>query len=59
MLVGGKPIISLFIYLPSKSLLSTRLLKPLIYPLLLFNSLNLLHIVYYPLLYYKRLELKP
>ena len=57
--IGRKPAISLFIYLPSKSLLFTRLLRPFIHPPLLFNSLNLPHVVYCPLLYYKRLKLKP
>jgi len=59
-LIGRKPAISLFIHPPSKSLLSTRLRRPLIYPLLLlFNSLDLPHAVYYPPLFYKRLRLKP
>src|SRR6266704_5984964 len=50
---GGKPAISLFIHPPFKSLLSTSLLKPLIHPLLLFNSLDLPHTAYCPPLYYK------
>jgi len=57
--IGGKPIISLFIYLLSKSLSSTYLLRPFIYPLLLFNNLNLPYIVYYSPLYYKGFKLNP
>ena len=58
-LIGGKPVISLFIYPLSKSLLSTRLLRPFIHPPLLFNNLDLLHIVYCFPLYYKRFKLRP
>jgi len=58
-LISGKLAINLFIYPPSKSLLSTCLLKPFIYPPLLFNSLNLLYVVYYFPLYYKGFKLKP
>ena len=54
-----KPAMSLFIHPPSKSPLSTRLLRPLIYPPLLFNSLDLPHTVYCPPLYYKRYRLGP
>src|SRR6266702_525246 len=57
MLAGGKPVMSLFIHPPFKSLLSTHLLKPFIYPPLLFNSLDLLHAAYCPLLFYKGLRL--
>jgi len=57
--VGRKPAINLFIYPLFKNLLSTCLLRPFIYLPLLFNNLNLLHVVYYPLLYYKRFKLKP
>ena len=59
MFIGRKPIISLFIHPPSKSLLSTCLLRPLIYLFLLFNSLDLPYTAYYPPLYYKGFKLKP
>ena len=58
-LAGGKPAISLFIHPLSKSLLSTRLLRPLIHPPLLFNSLDLPHAAYCPPLFYKGLRLGP
>ena len=58
-LTGGKPTISLFIHPLFKSPLSTRLLRPLIHPPLLFNSLDPLHAAYYPPLYYKGLRLGP
>src|SRR6266702_806198 len=49
-----KPAISLFIHPPSKSLSSTRLLRPLIYPPLLFNSLDPPHVAYCPPLFFKK-----
>ena len=58
-LIGGKPVISLFIHPLSKSLLSTCLLRLFIYLLLLFNSLDLLYTAYYPPLFYKGFRLKP
>src|SRR6266571_3490066 len=58
-LAGGKPAMSLFIHPPSKSPLSTRLLRPLIHPPLLFNSLDLLYAAYCPPLYYKGPRLGP
>src|SRR6266568_2545543 len=51
-LVGGKPAISLFIHLPFKSLLFTRLLRP-------FNNLHLLYIAYYSPLFYKGFGVRP
>ena len=54
-----KPVMSLFIYLPSKSYSSTRLLRPLIHPPLLFNSLDLPYAAYYPPLFYKGPRLGP
>ncbi len=47
-----KPAMSLFIHPPSKSPSSTRLLRPLIHPPLLFNSLDPPHAAYCPPLYY-------
>ena len=58
-LAGGKPAISLFIHPPFKNLLSTCLLRPLSHLPLLFNSLDLPHMVYCPLLYYKGPRLGP
>ena len=55
----GKPAISLFIHPPSKSPLSTRLLRPLIYPPLLFNSLDPPYAAYCPSLFYKGFRLRP
>ena len=58
-LASGKPAISLFIHPLSKSLLSTRLLRPLIHPPLLFNSLDPPYVVYCPPLFYKGFRLGP
>ena len=58
-MLAGTPAISLFIHPPSKNLSSTRLLRPLIHPPLLFNSLDLPHAAYYPPLFYKGLRLGP
>ncbi len=54
-----KPAMSLFIHPPSKSPSSTRLLRPLIHPPLLFNSLDPPHAAYCPPLFYKGPRLGP